>query len=92
MTSSKRWVFWSAVAAVLLALHFTFEFAAWASHPGNSAVSRGSAVPWEIASFPLFALIGQQGGGNSFWEAMVANSLIWSVGLTALAKRIFASR
>jgi hypothetical protein len=92
MTSSKRWVFWSAVAAVLLALHFTIEFAAWASHPGNLAVGRGSAVPWEIASFPLFVLTGQQGGTNFFWEAMVANSLIWSLGLTAVAKRIFASK
>jgi hypothetical protein len=83
---------WSAVALVLLALHFALEFAAWASHPGNSAVGRGSAIPWEVASFPLFSLVGQRGAINFFWEAMVANSLIWSVGLTLVAKRIFKRR
>jgi hypothetical protein len=92
MTAPKRWMIWSAVATVLLALHFAFEFAAWASHPGNSAVGRGSEIWWEIASFPLFLLAGHKDAlMNSFWEAMVANSLIWSVGLTLIAKRIFGA-
>ena len=80
---------WSAVGAALLAAHFLFEFAAWASHPGHSAVGRGSAIPWEIASFPLFPLIGQRGGVTYFWQIMVVNSLIWSVGLALMAKRIY---
>jgi hypothetical protein len=74
---------------VLLAIHLTLEFAAWASHPGNSAVARGNVVPWEVASFPLFPLIGQRGDVRYFWQLMVANSLIWSVGLALIAMRIY---
>ena len=91
MTAFKRWMIWTAVAIMLLALHFALEFAAWASHPGNSIGGRGSAIPWEVASFPLFPLVGQRGAMNFFWEAMVANSLIWSAGLTLIAKRIVGS-
>lgn len=92
MTAFKRWLTWLAVAVVLVAMHFSFEFAAWANHPGNSAVGRGSGTPWKIASFPLFALIGKRFGTDFFWEAMVGNSLIWSLCLTAIAKRIFAAK
>jgi len=92
MTTSRRWLTWTAVAVVLLALHFTFEFAVWAYHPGNSAVGRGSVIPWNIASFPLFALIGTRAGTDFFWEAMFGNSLIWSLCLTAIAKRVLGSK
>jgi hypothetical protein len=89
MTVSWRWVFWSSVAVALLVVHFVFEFAAWASHPGNSVPgSGGSAIPWSIASFPVFLFMGR-GGENFFWEAMIANSLIWGVGLTLIVKHIF---
>jgi hypothetical protein len=89
VTGSKRWMIWGAVVAALLAAHFVFEFTAWASHPGNSAVGRGSSIPWEIASFPLFPLIGQPGRATYFWQIMVLNSLIWSVGLALIAQRIY---
>jgi hypothetical protein len=88
--SSRRWLLWSLVGGVFFALHFMFEFAAWASHPGNSATGRGSAVPWEIASFPLFLLAGHGAALlNSFWILIIVNSLIWSVGLTLAIKRLF---
>jgi len=92
MTAPKRSLTWIAVAVVLLALHFTFEFLAWAYHSGNSALGRGSVMPWNIASFPLFTLIGKRVGTDFFWEAMIGNSLVWSLCLTAIAKRIFAAK
>jgi hypothetical protein len=49
-------------------------------------------MPWNIASFPLFTLIGKRFGTDFFWEAMIGNSLVWSLCLTAVAKRIFAAK
>jgi len=93
MTASKRIVVWGSIALALFALHFAIEFTAWAFHPGNSAsISHGSSVPWKIASFPLFLLLGNWDSVGLFWEAMVANSLIWSAILTVIAKRIFGAR
>jgi hypothetical protein len=93
MTTRERWILWSAVAAAIMVLHSMFEFFAWATYPGNMAPgSHGSAIPWEIASFPLFLFVGHAAGLNSFWLELVANSVIWSVVLTFVAKRIFGGK
>ena len=92
MRAPKGWLFWSALAAVLLVVHFVVEFGAWATHPGNSVPGSGeSAIPWQVASFPLFLIMGHR-SDVFFWETMVANSLIWSIGLTLVAKAVSTAR
>jgi hypothetical protein len=89
MKAPKEWKLWMVVATALLAFHFVVEFVAWASHPGNSVPgSGGSDIPWRILSFPVFLLIAHN-DVNFFWEAMIINSLFWSIGLTLIAKRIW---
>jgi hypothetical protein len=85
----NRWFTWVAVAGILLVVHLSLEFVAWASQPGNAAVTHGSPLPWAVASFPVFLLVGHDKAMlNLFWPAMATNSLIWSVALTLVAKWI----
>jgi hypothetical protein len=75
--------FLAVLAAIFFIGHFAFQFFAWAQHPGNSAVAgQGSALSWFVSSFPLFAVLGSSLTTQFFWAALVANSVIWSVGLT----------
>lgn len=90
MRDSKAFV-WIAAGVVVFSLHLAFEFVAWATAPGNSAHSDAAVFIWKIASFPLLTVM-SRGGTNLFWEAMILNSAIWSVGLTLLAKRIATPR
>jgi hypothetical protein len=92
MAVPRRWMIWGAVATTVLVVHFAFQFLAWGYHPGNSVPGSGrSDIPWRVASFPLFLLFGHRDVAF-FWVAMVANSLIWSVALTLVAKVAFETK
>lgn len=81
ISQSKRLL--ALLAAVFFTAHFIFQFLAWTQHPGNSAiVGRGSTLPWSVSSFPLFALLGNSLSTEFFWIVLIANSAIWSAGLT----------
>lgn len=85
----NSWFTWIAVTGILLVIHLSLEFAAWAFQPGNAAVTQGSFLPWAVLSFPVFFSVGHDRAMlNLFWPAMIANSLIWSVALTLVAKRL----
>jgi len=75
------------IAIALFLVHYTIEFFAWAQHPGNSPMSGGMAVPWNILSFPLFYVVSKKVATESFGTMLVANSVIWSFCLTIWCSR-----
>ena len=73
------------LAALFFVGHLTFQFFAWSVHPGNvAAPGEWTSLPWSISSFPLFAVLGNSVATDRFGTVLIANSLIWSVGLTWL--------
>jgi len=83
-----RWLSRVVSGIIFFLLNFALEFAAWACHPGNTATGNGSVIPWAMASFPVFTLLGRAFGTNFFWPLLFLNSLLWTFLLTIFFRRL----
>jgi hypothetical protein len=62
------------VFAVVFALHFLIQFAAWAVADSSG----GMNLPWKVFSFPLFYLL-HSWATLYFWMVGALNSILWGL-------------